>query len=315
MAVIEEEPSQSSAETDIEGLTTPAHADIQARLRAAEELKTDGNDHFRANEWTEALVSYRNALGRLPKRPRSAKEKGKSRAVPDDEKAGSSSPPAKKDDDDEENTPADGKTGNGEEKEEDEDDDEDGDESVPEELRHDCAKARAVLKANIGACYVKMGDHKQAVASCTEALADDPSYVKALQRRASSNEAINTWSSLSSASEGQRSARIILASIDDAHTPDYATLLTLVPKHTPLYGEIERAQRLLKPRVEAAQKEEMAEMMGKLKGLGNSLLGAYCLRTSTILWLNRCTGHFGLSTDNFKFEPNGQGGYSVNFSQ
>lgn len=26
-------------------------------------------------------------------------------------------------------------------------------------------------------------------------------------------------------------------------------------------------------------------------------------------------GRFGMSTDNFKFEPNGQGGYSVNFSQ
>lgn len=24
-------------------------------------------------------------------------------------------------------------------------------------------------------------------------------------------------------------------------------------------------------------------------------------------------GNFGLSTDNFKFEPNGQGGYSMNF--
>jgi hypothetical protein len=26
-------------------------------------------------------------------------------------------------------------------------------------------------------------------------------------------------------------------------------------------------------------------------------------------------GNFGLSTNNFKFEPNGQGGYSVNFQQ
>ena len=26
-------------------------------------------------------------------------------------------------------------------------------------------------------------------------------------------------------------------------------------------------------------------------------------------------GNFGLSTDNFKFEPNGQGGYSMNFAQ
>ncbi|KAL1694768.1 hypothetical protein GGG16DRAFT_122124 [Schizophyllum commune] len=147
-------------------------------------------------------------------------------------------------------------------------------------MQAECAKARAVLNANIGACYVKSGDHKAAVASCTEALADDPKYIKALQRRASSNEVINTWASLSSASE------------------DYATLLTLIPSHTPLYGEIERAQERVKPRLEAAQKAEMDEMMGKLKGLGNSVLG-----------------YFGLSTDNFKFEQNPQGGYSVNFQQ
>lgn len=34
------------------------------------------------------------------------------------------------------------------------------------------------------------------------ALLDDPHYVKALQRRAASNEQLNTWSSLSSAREG-----------------------------------------------------------------------------------------------------------------
>lgn len=27
----------------------------------------------------------------------------------------------------------------------------------------------------------------------------------------------------------------------------------------------------------------------------------------------RSIGNFGLSTDNFKLEPNGQGGYSMNF--
>lgn len=39
-------------------------------------------------------------------------------------------------------------------------------------------------------------------ASC-EALKDDPKYIKALQRRATANEQINSWSSLSSAQEGQ----------------------------------------------------------------------------------------------------------------
>jgi hypothetical protein len=34
------------------------------------------------------------------------------------------------------------------------------------------------------------------------ALIDDPQYVKALQRRAASNEIIGSWSSLTSAQEG-----------------------------------------------------------------------------------------------------------------
>jgi len=144
----------------------------------------------------------------------------------------------------------------------------------------DCATRRAVLNANIGACYIKLGDHNNAVEACTAALRDDPKYVKALQRRAASNEAINSWTSFSAAVE------------------DYTALLKLLPPSSPLFRETERSLQLLKPRTEAAQKRETAEMLDKLKDLGNSVLG-----------------NFGLSTDNFKFEPNGQGGYSVNFSR
>ncbi|KAJ7655098.1 TPR-like protein [Mycena polygramma] len=224
-------------------------------LRAAEEFKNEGNDHFRARNWDEALVAYRTGLGRVPKR-----RKLEIKPTVDDE------------DDDILTSRADGQDSAPKEEE------------VPltaEEI--ECAKARAVLNANIGACFVKLDDHKQAVEACSEALLDDPNYVKALQRRAASNEKINSWSSLTSAQE------------------DYATLLKILPPFTPQTKEIERSQNLLKPRLEAAQKAETAEMLGKLKGIGNSILAS--------------TGNFGLSTDNFKFEPKGQGGYSMNFTQ
>ncbi|KIK71221.1 hypothetical protein GYMLUDRAFT_211229 [Collybiopsis luxurians FD-317 M1] len=155
------------------------------------------------------------------------------------------------------------------------------DEQVPlTEEQLQLAKARAVLNANIGACYVKLNEHKEAVNACSEALLDDPNYTKALQRRAASNEQLNTWSSLTSAQE------------------DYTTLLRLLPETSSEVKEIQRTLRLVKPRVEEAQKKETAEALDKLKGIGNSILG-----------------NFGLSTDNFKFVPNGQGGYSMNFTR
>lgn len=44
-----------------------------------------------------------------------------------------------------------------------------------------------------------------------------------------------------------------------------------------------RKLQLLKPRLEAAQKRETDEMLGKLKGLGNSLLGKSILTYLTYL--------------------------------
>ncbi|KAJ7462670.1 hypothetical protein B0H11DRAFT_89815 [Mycena galericulata] len=237
-------------------------------LRAAEEFKNEGNDHFRARQWDEALVAYRAGLGRLPKR----KEPEIQSAVDDDD-VDIAVPPDSGD--------SDTRT-------------EDDVSMTPDET--ECAKARAVLNANIGVCFVKLDDHKQAVEACSQALLDDPNYVKALQRRAASNEKINTWSSLTAAQEGKKHR--FRDVVDVSRNADYTTLLKIMPSSSAQANEVERSQSSLKPRLEAAQKEETAEMLGKLKGLGNSILG-----------------NFGLSTDNFKFEPNGQGGYSMNFTR
>ncbi|EMD42203.1 hypothetical protein CERSUDRAFT_42893, partial [Gelatoporia subvermispora B] len=234
--------------------------EMQRCLSDAERLKSEGNEHFRLKQWEEALSKYKSALGHLPKRkekqptPEASKGKGRN-ADPDDEQDPVPVEPAVN---------------------------RVRFESVGEpfsETEDKCAKARAILNANIGACYVKIDDHKQAVAACSEALRDDPIYIKALQRRASSNEHINSWSSLSSAQEA-----------------DYETLLKLLPPDSLEEKKTKRSLQALKPRIEAAQKQETAEMMSKLKGIGNSILGT-----------------FGLSTDNFQFVPNAQGGYSMNF--
>ena len=49
-------------------------------------------------------------------------------------------------------------------------------------------------------------------------------------------------------------------------------------------------------RAEIKKKQMTDEMLGKLKDLGNSILG-----------------NFGISLDNFKMTPNGQGGYSIQY--
>ncbi|KAH9944090.1 TPR-like protein [Epithele typhae] len=240
------------------GPRAPDPPSSRGSLQSAEGLKLEGNEHFRGKRWDEALAAYRSALGYLPRRPEAIPpEASDSRGVDDDDLPGPSDGAVPLGD--QPNCPT---------------------SAPPAEIEVESAKARAVLNANIAACFVKLDDPKEVVVACTEALKDDPNYVKALQRRATANEQIDTWSSLSSAQE------------------DYKQLLELLPSSSSDAVAIRRTMISLTPRVEAAQKRETAEMLGKLKGIGNSILG-----------------NFGLSTDNFQFVPNGQGGYSMNFVQ
>jgi hypothetical protein len=54
---------------------------------------------------------------------------------------------------------------------------------------------------------------------------------------------------------------------------DYTKLVTLLPPSSDQVAEAKRSLRLLEPRIEEAQKREVGEMVDKLKGLGNSVLG------------------------------------------
>lgn len=141
-------------------------------------------------------------------------------------------------------------------------------------------------------CYLSthdlQGEHKHVVEACTEgkntiipnpflthlpALRDDPNYVKALQRRAIANDALDTWSSLTSVQEGNVRGTPTQQLLDDF--PDYVTLLKYLPLNSWERLDIEKKQKMLSPRVAAAQQNETAEMIDKLKGLGNSILGEY----------------------------------------
>lgn len=115
----------------------------------------------------------------------------------------------------------------------------------------------------------------------TEALKLDPQYSKAILRRAQANEKMDTYSSLSDALE------------------DYRTLAKQPDLDTHTKNECQRANKRLPPIIKEKMEKEKEEMMGKLKDLGNTLLGK-----------------FGLSTDNFQMQQDpSTGSYSVNFVQ
>jgi tetratricopeptide (TPR) repeat protein len=190
----------------------------------------------------------------------------------------------------------------------------------------------AVLRSNIAACHLQLSEWKEAIESAEKGIdglerleplpkpkpQNDPEdkeneaengtiseitdaeetrihtsthpldqirklQTKLLLRRAKANTNLSSWSSLQAADEDYR---LLLS-------PPMEPCLSTTDKKT-----VVQAARALAPKLNAAKEKEMAEMMGKLKGLGNSILKP-----------------FGLSTENFKFEQQEGGGYAMNFDQ
>lgn len=108
--------------------------------------------------------------------------------------------------------------------------------------------------------------------------------IKLLMRRAKAKAELGTWANLQGADE------------------DYRTLLspTMQGFLSPTdLRSVKEASKALTPRLNEAKEREMGEMMDKLKGLGNSVLGM-----------------FGMSTDNFQFVKDKKSrGYSISFNQ
>jgi hypothetical protein len=64
-----------------------------------------------------------------------------------------------------------------------------------------------------------------------------------------------------------------------------------------LWNNYSNMEYSLQASAEMKKKQMTNEMLGKLKDLGNSILG-----------------NFGIYLDNFKMTPNGQGGYSIQYN-
>ncbi|ORX51211.1 hypothetical protein DM01DRAFT_1337277 [Hesseltinella vesiculosa] len=143
---------------------------------------------------------------------------------------------------------------------------------------------RSIFAANMAACYLKLDQPKEAKQQCDIALGHDPNYTKAKLRRAQSCQQLATSAALSEA------------------LSDYEALLeqhgqTNNVLDAPALRQCRLAIQQLPPQIKALQEKEKEEMLGKLKDLGNTLLGK-----------------FGLSTDNFQFQKDpATGSYSMNF--
>jgi len=114
---------------------------------------------------------------------------------------------------------------------------------------------RAVLYANRGQAKKVLGLPDQAIANCSKAVELNPSYLKAIQRRAELYESTDK--------------------LDEA-LKDFQAVLALDPSH----AEARRAVLRLPPLIEERNEKMKAEMMDNLKKLGNMCLKPFGLSTN-----------------------------------
>ncbi|KAJ0710331.1 putative tetratricopeptide-like helical domain superfamily [Helianthus annuus] len=136
------------------------------------------------------------------------------------------------------------------------------------------SEIRSICHNNRATCFFKLGKYEDTVKECSKALELNPTYMKALVRRGEAHEKLENY---------------------DEAIADMKKILELDPSNHQSRRTIFRLEPL------AIEKREKMkeEMLGKLKDMGNSILG-----------------RFGMSVDNFKAvkDPN-TGSYSISFQR
>lgn len=123
---------------------------------------------------------------------------------------------------------------------------------------------RSICHANRATCFLKLGKHQDTIKECSKALELNPTYMKALIRRAEAHAKLEQY---------------------EEAIADNKKILEIDPSNDQARRSIVRLEPLAREKMEKMKDE----MIGKLKEMGNSLLG-----------------RFGMSVDNFKMvkDPN-----------
>ena len=130
-----------------------------------------------------------------------------------------------------------------------------------------------ILYCNQGICFNKLNDKDKALESFSSALKLNDKYAKALANR------------------------MLLYNAKGDYIEAYDDFKRLKEIDQKLFLNYAHMEGELCAKAEVKKKEMTDEMLGKLKEMGNSILG-----------------NFGISLDNFKMIPNGQGGYSIQYN-
>ncbi|KAJ0262999.1 Tetratricopeptide repeat [Hirschfeldia incana] len=119
------------------------------------------------------------------------------------------------------------------------------------ELVHEfpqCTELRAICHLNRGVCFLKLRKYEETIKECTKALELNPTYAKALVRRAEAHEKLEHF--------------------EDA-VMDLKKMLELNPSN----DQARKGIRRLEPLAAAKREKMQEELMTKLKEMGSSVFG------------------------------------------
>jgi len=139
--------------------------------------------------------------------------------------------------------------------------------------RADLKEQCCILNCNKGICFNKLNDYDKALDCFKQALRYNKDYSKALCNK------------------------MLLLNKKEEYLEAYEDFKRLKTLDYNLWENYRNMENGLAYKAEIQKKKMTDEMLGKLKDVGNTILGK-----------------FGLSLNNFQMTPNGQGGYSIQYN-